>query len=74
MVTPKHATDKLMEEAVSRGYDMVWFQQKSETLFSIELAQNKGIELIFQKCIFMFLDPKGGHAFHRFFMKLFGKI
>jgi uncharacterized protein len=74
VVTPKYATDKLMEAVVSRGFNMVWFQQKSETPLSIELAQNKGMEVISQSCIFLFLDPTGGHAFHRFFMKLFGKI
>jgi uncharacterized protein len=74
VVTPKHATDRLIKEALSRGYDMVWFQQKSETPLSIELANNNGLEVISQNCIFMFLDPTGGHAFHRFFMKLFGKI
>jgi uncharacterized protein len=74
IVTPQHATDKIIESAAERGYDMIWIQQKSETPGSVQLAKSKGIEVISNKCMFMYLDPKGGHAFHRFFVKLFGKL
>jgi Predicted CoA-binding protein len=74
VVTPQHATDKLIESAVERGFDMIWMQQKSETPNSVALAKNKGIDIITNRCIFMYIDPKGGHAFHRFFIKLFGKL
>jgi uncharacterized protein len=74
VVTPAHASDKLMTEAVARGFDMIWIQQKSETDSSVQMVKDKGIELITGCCIFMFLEPAGGHAFHRFFLKLFGKI
>jgi uncharacterized protein len=74
VVTPAHASEKLIIDAVSRGFDMIWIQQKSETKSSVHLAKEKGIELITGCCIFMFLEPTGGHAFHRFFFRLFGKI
>jgi uncharacterized protein len=74
VVTPQHATDKIIESAVERGYDMIWMQQKSETPNSVKLAKSKGIDVVTDKCMFMYVDPKGGHAFHRFFVKLFGKL
>lgn len=74
VVTPQHATDELIESAVERGFDMVWIQQKSDTPKSEQLIKAKEIELITGKCIFMYLNPKGGHAMHRFFAKLFGKL
>jgi uncharacterized protein len=74
VVTPAIATDKVVTEALARGFDMIWIQQKSETYSSIQMIKDKGIELITGCCIFMFLEPTGGHAFHRFFLKLFGKI
>jgi uncharacterized protein len=74
IVTPQHATDKLMESAVQRGFDMIWIQQKSDTPNSVTLAKSKGIDVITDKCIYMYTAPKGGHALHRFFVKLFGKL
>jgi predicted CoA-binding protein len=74
VVTPANASDRLMTEAVARGFDMIWIQQKSETDVSVQMVKDKGIELIKNCCIFMFLEPKGGHAFHRFFLKLFGRL
>jgi uncharacterized protein len=74
VVTPAQASDNLITEAVARGFDMIWIQQKSETAAAVQMVNDKGIELITGCCIFMFLDSTGGHAFHRFFLKLFGKI
>ena len=74
VVTPQHSTDRIIQWALERGFDMIWFQQKSDTPMSLKMAQDKGIEIIKDKCLFMYLDPKGGHAFHRFFVKLFGKL
>jgi len=74
ITTNAKATDDVMNDALSRGFDMIWVQQKSETLEVLKLAKEKGIEIISGKCLFMYLDPKGGHAAHRFIMKLFGKM
>jgi predicted CoA-binding protein len=74
VVTNASNTDKLMESAVERGFDMIWMQQKSDTNNSIKIAEEKGIEIISGKCIFMYLNPTGGHNVHRFFMKIFGKL
>jgi len=74
IVTPSNVTDKLIESAAARGYEMIWIQQKSETPKSVQLAQGKGIEVISNRCMFMYLNPEGAHAFHRFLVKLFGKL
>lgn len=74
IVTPKHSTDIVLETALNRGFDMIWIQQKSETEKSLKMAMNKETEIVTGKCIFMYVNPKGPHAFHRFFVKLFGKL
>ncbi len=74
IVTPKNVTDRIMESAVERGFDMIWMQQKSDTPYSLELASKKGTPVIKNRCLFMYLNPSGGHSFHRFFVKLFGKL
>jgi hypothetical protein len=74
IVTNADTTDKVMKDAISRGFEMIWIQQKSETPLSLQMAKENGIEIICGKCLFMYLGPKGGHAVHRFIMKLFGRI
>jgi predicted CoA-binding protein len=74
IVTHANDTEKVMKDAISRGFEMIWLQQKSETPEVLRLAKENGIETISGKCLFMHLDPKGGHAVHRFIIRLFGKI
>jgi hypothetical protein len=74
ITTNANDTDKVMKDAISRGFEMIWVQQKSETAAALQLAKENGVEIIFGKCLFIYLDPKGGHAVHRFIMRLFGKV
>lgn len=73
IVTPKESTAKVAGEAISKGMDMIWIQQKSDTPEAVEAIHEAGIPLIQKKCIMMFADPvKGPHNFHRFLVKVFG--
>lgn len=74
VVTPQHATENVIKQSLSKKFDMVWFQQKSETNDSVNIIKEKGSEVITGSCMFMFVDPKGGHAFHRRILHFFRKI
>lgn len=73
IITPKKNTSEVAGEAIAKGMDMVWIQQKSETPEAVNALQEAGVPLIHNKCIMMFADPvKGPHKFHRFLVKFFG--
>ncbi len=73
VATPKYVTNEVIA-SLNRKFEMVWFQQKSDTIESVEMVKTKGSKVITNRCMFMFVNPKGGHEFHRKFMKFFGKI
>jgi predicted CoA-binding protein len=74
IVTRNTETESVAKAAIERGVKMIWIQQKSDTPEAVKLIEDAGIPLIYKKCILMFADPvKSIHAFHRFFVKTFGK-
>lgn len=74
ILTPKAETDLVASSAIRKGLKMIWIQQQSETVEAIKTIEEAGIPLIYNKCVMMFADPvKSFHAFHRFFVKAFGK-
>lgn len=75
ILTPKHETDKLLREAISKGIKNIWIQQMSETPESMKIASEAQKEIILGKCVFMFAEPvKGVHKFHRSLVKFFGGL
>ncbi|MBS4014419.1 MAG: CoA-binding protein [Bacteroidetes bacterium] len=75
IVTPKHHTDALIKQVAQKGIKDVWIQQMSETSESINIAQSLGLNSITKRCVFMYAEPvKGIHAFHRGFLKFFGRL
>lgn len=75
IVTPQHATDEILKQAISKGVKHVWIQQKSETSETLKIASENNIELIYNRCMFMFIEPvTGAHKFHRFILKIFGTL
>lgn len=73
IVTPKQQTAGVVKQAIEKGFEMIWIQQKSDTPEAIQLVMKAGIPLIYNKCLMMFADPvKGIHGFHRFLSKTFG--
>jgi len=73
IVTPKKSTETAAEDAITKGMEMIWIQQQSDTPEAVEVIKAAGIPLIHKKCILMFADPvKGPHKFHRFLVKIVG--
>lgn len=66
-------TEKIVEEAISRGITKIWIQQGSESPQAVKMAKDAGLNVITGKCILMYADPTGFHKFHRQLNKLFGK-
>jgi len=73
ILTQKTETEAVAEAAVKKGFEMVWIQQTSDTPEALKILDEAKISVISKKCIMMFAGPvKGGHAFHKFFVKAFG--
>ncbi len=73
VMTPKDKTDAIVSAAISKGIKNIWIQQKAETAEAIENAKKNGINLVYDECILMFVNPNGPHTFHRFLKRLFGR-
>ena len=73
IVTPAQETAEAVRQSLEKGIRHIWIQQRSDTPEALELLKDRDVNLIHNKCIFMFAEPvKGGHAFHRFLNRLFG--
>jgi uncharacterized protein len=67
--------DQAVMEAKKSGIKRIWFQQGGKYSSAIKKAQDEGIEIVSQKCILMYAQPVTSiHAFHRFFVKLLGRL
>ena len=72
--TNKNITTAIVDEAIQKGIKHIWIQQTSETKEAVEKAEAAGINLIYNKCVFMFAEPVNGiHKFHRALVKFFEK-
>ncbi len=75
LMTPKASTPDVLKEAIDKGFESIWIQQGAHSPQALEMAENTGIKLVYNKCIMMFASPvKGVHAFHRFLARIFGKV
>ncbi len=75
IITPKSQTTEIVKQAIDKKIKRIWIQQTSDNPEAVKLANDAGIELIYKKCILMFADPVSGpHKFHKFFVRLFGKL
>ena len=73
VVTPEKQTLEVVKEAIEKGIQHIWIQNKSENKEVLEYIKDKEVDIIFKKCVYMFADPvDGGHKFHRAIVKLFG--
>lgn len=74
-MTPKSKTSGEVKKAIENGYDHIWIQQGANSEETEKLGNASDISFINNKCIMMFAQPVGSiHKFHRFFVKLFGKL
>ena len=75
ILTPVYKVEETFQEAIQKGIKNIWIQQKVLSQNIIKLAKENSVNLIWNKCIFMFAEPvKGPHAFHRWLLKIFGKL
>lgn len=74
VLTPAMETESVVKQAVDKGMDNIWIQQKSETSAAIELALNNNVNLIHHQCIFMFTHPTSIHKFHYTIKRIFGSL
>jgi len=74
ILTNKKQTNEILMQAIKKGIKKIWVQQMSETRETLEMAENNGIDVIIGKCIFMYVNPKGVHRFHRSILKLLGML
>jgi predicted CoA-binding protein len=73
-VVPPAETEKVVEECVEAGIEMVWMQQGSQSAKAVSAAVGNGMRVVAGECLFMFAEPVTSiHAFHRWFTKLIGK-
>ena len=73
IVTPPGETVESVKLSLDKGMRNIWIQQGSDTSEALELLKDKDINLIHNKCIFMYAEPvKGPHAFHRLLNRIFG--
>ncbi|MFA6402086.1 MAG: CoA-binding protein [Salinivirgaceae bacterium] len=69
--TKQEITHALVKEAIDKGIKQMFFQQGSAKQETIEFAKKNGINTIYNRCVFMFTNPKGMHKFHTILSKLF---
>jgi len=62
----------LIRDAINAGVKNIWFQQGGDFSRLAEIAREKGLNVIENKCLLMYAEPvKGIHACHRFINHLF---
>ncbi len=72
---PPEKVETVLREASSIGVRNVWLQQGAESDDAIKLGNDLGMNVVAGKCILMYAEPvRGFHGFHRFFVKLAGRL
>jgi len=73
-VVPPVETEKVVQDCLEAGVELVWMQQGSESGKAVSAAVGNGMRVVSGECLFMFLEPVNSlHAVHRWFNKLIGK-
>lgn len=66
--------ESVLEDAAEAGVKNVWLQQGAESQAAVDTGKSLGINIVAGKCILMYAESvQSFHAFHRFFVKLFGR-
>lgn len=75
VVVPPAAAEKVVDEAAAAGIRHVWLQQGSSSAKAVEIARERGMNVVAGECIMMFTEPvKSIHGFHRWLWKVLGKL
>ena len=74
VVSPLHA-QQVVREAFEAGIRRVWLQQGSESSGAVRFCEERGMNVVYGKCILMFTEPVTSiHKLHRWMWKITGKI
>ncbi|MGB2867578.1 MAG: CoA-binding protein [Bacteroidota bacterium] len=74
VVSPLHA-QQVVKEAFEAGIRRVWMQQGSESSGAVRYCGEKGMSVVYGKCILMFTEPVTSyHKLHRWVWKITGKL
>jgi hypothetical protein len=66
---------QVLQDASQAGVKNVWIQQQGDSPELLELGNSLGLNVIHGKCILMYAEPvRSFHSFHRFFVRLTGKL
>jgi predicted CoA-binding protein len=69
------SVEPVLREAAAIGLKNIWLQWGADTPENVKLGRELGLNLVSGKCILMYAEPvRSFHSFHRFFVKLFGKL
>jgi predicted CoA-binding protein len=67
--------EPILREASSNGLRNIWLQQGAESEEAVNLGKSLGLNIVSGKCILMYAEPVHGfHSFHRFFVRLSGRL
>jgi predicted CoA-binding protein len=73
-ISPK-AVAPVLQEAAAIGMKNIWLQAGAESPEAVQMGRDLGLNLVAGKCILMYAEPvRSFHSFHRFLVKLFGKL
>jgi predicted CoA-binding protein len=74
IAVPSNKCEAAVGEAIQAGISRLWLQPGSESAAAIAFCESKGIPVVSDACILMYLEPvKSFHAFHRWLWKRFGR-
>jgi uncharacterized protein len=79
VMTPPAQTERVARECADAGVEALWMHrgvgQGAVSDAAVAACRSRGMSVVAGACPFMFLPGSGGvHAFHRFVLKLFGRL
>ena len=75
VIVPPDRGAEVLRSAAKAGVKRVWLQQGAESPELVALGSELGLSVAHGACALMYMQPaRGVHAFHRFFVKLFGRL
>jgi hypothetical protein len=73
-VPPKQGV-QVLQQASQAGLKNIWIQQQADSPELLAVGKDLGLNLVHGKCILMYAEPVTSfHSFHRFFVRLTGKL
>lgn len=66
---------QVLQQASQAGLKNIWIQQQGDSPELLAVGNDLGLNIVHGKCILMYAEPVTSfHRFHRFFVRLSGKL